>query len=555
MRLAIAVFLAWLAAGAGQAAEVPGFVERRQAAGIDFVHVSGKTDRKYLLETMGGGVAVFDADGDGLLDLFFVNGGRIETGADTPRVVRDQPGESNRLYRNLGDGAFADVTADAGLAGPASGVYGMGAATGDYDNDGDADLLVTGYPRPTLYRNDGSGVFADVTEAAGVTAPGWSSSAGFFDADSDGDLDLLIVRYLDWSFAQHIDCDQPRKVYCSPQKHPAVSSVFLRNQGDGTFRDDSRAAGISEQPGKALGVAFHDLQGDGDIDVLVANDSEAQQLFVNDGDGRFTEDALLAGLAFNEEGGSYAGMGVDWADVDNDLRPDVIITNLAKELYAYYANDGDGLFSYRTRQTQLARITARSSGWGVQLFDHDLDGQKDLFVSQSHVMESIAAIDSTLRYEEPPLLALGQDDIFEDVSSQAGPAFQQAVAGRGAAFGDLDNDGDIDIVASVLDGPPLLLYSQSADSGRRWIEFELRGSASPRDGQGALVVIETAAGPQQRLASTAGSYQSASSPRVHFGLGEDAIVRSVRILWPSGIEQQLDNVAADQLLRVAEPSR
>lgn len=534
---------------------LPGFDERARAAGIHFQHLANPTAEKFLIEAMGGGVAVLDTDGDGWLDLFFVNSGAIEEGARGPRIIRESERTWNRLYRNQRDGTFLDVTAESGLSGAGSGVYGMGVATGDYDNDGDTDVLTTGYPRAALYRNNGRGQFSEVTEKAGVSVPGWSVSAGFFDADADGDLDLFVVRYLDWDFERHVVCDEPIRVYCSPQMHEPVASLFFRNGGDGTFIEDSERAGLSGELGKGLGVAFHDAEGDGDLDVLVANDSEPQQLFLNDGTGVFEEDALFAGVGFNEEGGTYAGMGIDWADADNDLDPDVIITNLSKELYAFYANDADGLFEYRTRQTQLARISALSSGWGVRLFDHDLDGWKDLFVAQSHVMDNVNETDSTLRYEQPPLLAVRRGDRYLDVSSQLGPAFQLPIAGRGAAFGDLDNDGDVDVAVSVLNGSPLLLTSQASGSGSNWIEISLEGMKSPRDGQGAVVRIETASGNQQRLASTAGSYLSASDPRIHFGLGEDAIVRVLRVRWPSGIQQELRDVEAGQLVSLTEPSQ
>lgn len=542
-----------LLAGSAPPAPAATLTERSEQAGIDFRHHASPTASKYLLETMGGGIALLDFDQDGWLDILFVNSGAILGAPAAPRIDRSDPRLGNRLYRNNRDGTFSDATGQAGIAQTGTGIYGMGAATGDYDNDGRTDLLITGYGGARLFRNAGGGAFVDATAASGIEVPGWSASAGFADLDSDGLLDLVVTRYLDWSFAGHIACGDARPRYCSPIRHGPVTSMAFANRGGSRFEDVSEAAGLAALPGKALGVAFNDLEGDGDIDIVLANDSEPQQLLCNQGGFVFEDCGLRSGVAYNEDGGRFAGMGIDFEDYDNDGRPDILITNLAKELYALYRNEGGGFFAYRTRQSRLAAITATMSGWGVRFADLDLDGWKDVFAAQGHVLDTIEAEDPSLRYREPPLFARGSHGRFEDVSAAAGEIFARPLAGRGAAFGDLDNDGDIDVVMGVLDGRPRVLYNDAADAGRHWIALRLVGVASARDGQGARVSLGTADGTRQdRFVTTAGSYLSASDPRAHFGLGSHETVAWIRIQWPSGREQQLHGVEADRILTVRE---
>ena len=539
--------LFFLALSAPVLAQQIAFVDRADEAGIGFRHISGATPDKYLIETMGGGVALLDYDSDGLLDLFFVNSGPIAE----EQVRRTEESSRNRLYRNNGDGTFEDRTAGSGLETAPKGRFGMGAAVGDFDNDGFSDLVVTGVGAAELFRNGGDGRFEPVEDFA---APGWSASAGFLDYDQDGLLDLFVARYLDWDFDKHVECGGAVRMYCPPAEHEPVTNLLYRNLGGGRFQDVSAEAGLAELSGKSLGVAFNDADGDGDPDIVVANDAEPQQLLLNDGDGTFTEDGMLSGLAYNEDGGSFAGMGVDFQDYDNDLLPDAIITNLARELYALYRNEGGASFQYSTRQTNLAAITARMSGWGTLFADFDLDGWKDLFVAQGHVLDTIAQTDSTLVYRQPPLLASNVEGKFVDASSAAGPTFRRELAGRGAAFGDLDNDGDIDVAVGVLDSEPLLLYNETPRGGRHWLTVALEGRRSPRDGQGATVTILTASGAEQtRFVTTAGSYLSASDGRAHFGLGSDDVVEWVRVEWPSGTEQRVEDVRADRVLRLGEP--
>ena len=530
------------------------FQDRSVAAGIAFRHHANPTPEKHLVETMGGGVALLDYDNDGFLDIFFVNGGALVRGSEGLFVDRSKPGLHDRLYRSLDGETYEDVTDQTGVSGAARPIYGMGAATGDYDNDGFVDLFVTGYGGTILYRNLGGVAFEDRTGVSGASVPGWSASAGFFDGDLDGDLDLFVTRYLDWSLETSRPCGETIPVYCSPRVYPAVASVVLRNEGDGTFSDVSRDWGIASSRGKALGVAFNDADADGRPDVIVANDSTAQQLFLNRGSAGFSEEALTAGLAYNEDGGSFAGMGVDFEDYDNDGHPDVVVTALAKELYPLFRNEGGGTFGYVTRQAGLAEITARLSGWSVKLIDFNHDGWKDLFAAQGHVLDNVGLMEAGLEYRQPPLIALNKAGRFADVSDAAGPVFRTAMAGRGTAFGDLENDGDIDLVLGVLNDRPVVLYSNASESENNWLQLRLTGRGSVRDAQGARVTIHLAsAGTQVRYATTAGGYLSASDPRLHFGLGAHSAVTRITIIWPSGTEQVLENVESNRQIVVQEP--
>ncbi|MGH9845666.1 MAG: CRTAC1 family protein, partial [Blastocatellia bacterium] len=513
-----------------------GLLELVRPAGLDFTHRNSPTARKYLIETMGGGVALLDYNNDGRLDIFLVNSGRLDEPMKLPAdFARRDPAYWNRLYRQNPDSSYSDVTAAAGLSN-AGNNYGMGAATGDYNNDGFADLYVTNFGANTLYRNNGDGTFADVTAEAGVAAGGWSASAGFFDYDNDGRLDLFVTRYLDWDFARNILCGTPVHSYCRPDKFAAVTSLLFHNGGNGRFRDVSVAA----IKGKSLGVAFNDFDNDGFADVFVANDGMEQFLFRNNGDGTFTERALEAGVAFADNGNAYAGMGAAFSDYDNDGLPDVAVTNLALEKYALYRNEGKGQFLYASLTTGLAELTARNSGWGLGFFDFDNDGWKDLFAAQSHVLDNVEQIHSRLKYLEPPALLRNAAGRFER-SDLTLPA----VAGRGAAFGDLNNDGRMDAIVALLGGRPLVLLNRGTSG--HWLTLKLIGTRANRDGIGAKVRI----GKQWVYATTAGSYLSASDSRIHFGLGAEQKA-TVEIVWPGGKRQVLENVAVDRIVIVKE---
>ncbi|MBV8866314.1 MAG: CRTAC1 family protein [Acidobacteriaceae bacterium] len=491
---------------------------------------------------MPGGVALFDYNNDGLLDIFLVNGGRITDPMQLPeKFDRANPRYWNRLFRQNKDGSFTDVTAAAGLQHAGATNYGMGVAVGDYDNDGYADLFVTSYGKNILYHNNGDGTFRDVTAKAGVAGGGWSVSAGFFDFDNDGHLDLFVTRYMEWDTTHSKTCGGAWRTYCPPGEFPATTNILYRNRGDGTFEDVSQKSGIAAKKGRALGVAFADYDGDGFTDIFVANDGMQQYLFHNDGKGIFTECALEVGAALSADGKPLSGMGTVFQDYDNDGLPDIFVTELPREIYGAYHNDGKGLFTNRSLETGLGALTAGSSGWGVGLEDLDNDGWKDLLVAQSHVLDNVESIDHSLHYLEPPLLALSHNARFE----QAASGMTTPVAGRGLAFGDLNNDGWMDAVLTVLGGPPIILMNRGGK--QNWLTITLRGKRSNRDGFGAKVRVNG----QTRFATASGSYLSSNDRRLHFGLGLQETA-CVEIAWPSGVRQKLNDVRAGQFLEIIE---
>ena len=524
------------------AASAPIF-EAKLPRGLDFTLQNSPTAQKYLIETMPGGVALFDYNNDGLLDIFLVNGGRLTNPMTLPeKFDRGNPRYWNRLYRQNKDGSFSDVTESAGLANAGAGNYGMGVAVGDYDNDGYPDLFVTSYGKNILYHNNGDGTFTDVTAKAGVAGGGWSVSAGFFDFDNDGHLDLFVTRYMEWDTRRSKTCGGAWRTYCPPAEFPGTTNLLYRNRGNGTFEDISERSGITAKKGRALGLAFADYDNDGFTDIFVANDGMQQYLYHNNGDGTFAECALESGAALSADGKPLSGMGAVFQDYDNDGMADIIVTVLPREVYGAFHNDGQKLFTHSSLETGLGTLTAASSGWGVGLEDLNNDGWKDLLVAQSHVLDNVEAIDPSLHYLEPPLAALNYNGRFERTAS----GVTTSIAGRGLAFGDLNNDGWMDAVVTVLGGQPLVLMNR-ADK-QHWLTITLRGTRSNRDGLGARVRVNG----QTRYATTAGSYLSASDKRLHFGLGS-ATTASVEIAWPSGLRQTIDDVRADQFLEVREP--
>ena len=526
-------------------------------SGIDFQHGNSATSNKYLIETMGGGVALLDIENDGRLDIFLTNGARL---AD-PMPAGAEPDKSdrrfwNRLYRQTENGTFEDVTERAGVTGMPQNRYGMGAAAGDYDNDGDTDLYVTNYGTNTLYRNNGDGTFTDVTAAAGVGAGGWSASAGFFDAENDGRLDLFVTRYVEWSFEKNGYCGEKKpgyRAYCHPDNYPPMSNILYRNNGDGTFTDVSAKAGIVEPKGKGLGVAFADYNDDGLPDVYVANDSVQSFLYENNGEGTFSEVGLLAGVGFTEDGKTFAGMGVDFSDYDNDGHPDLIVTDLSNERYRLFRHNGDGTFRDLTNMSGVGGATLPFSGWSTGFVDYDNDGWKDIFAAQGHVMDTIDKVSPNLSYLQPPLLLRNQSGRFGRVL--AGEVFRGGWAGRGAAFGDLDNDGDIDIVVSNVGQQALVLRN---DGGNRanWIRVVARGRLSNRDAIGARVRVVSASGSTQYFTiNTAVGYLSASDKRLLVGLDADDLAKLVEVRWPTGIVQTFTDVKSGQTVTASEPAK
>ena len=534
--------------------QLPVFRDVTAQSHIDFRCNGSPTSQKYLIETMPGGVAMFDYDGDGMLDLYFVNGAALgDPQAPDKPADKSDPKFWNRLYHNNGDRTFTDVTQKAGVRGHS---YGMGVAVGDYDNDGRADLYVTNFGRNILYHNNGDGTFKDVTEAAGVAGGGWSSSACFVDYDRDGWLDLIVTRYMDWDFSKNIWCG-PRQAgyrgYCHPASFQTVTHLVYRNNHNGTFLDVSKDCGIGASPGYGLGIAFNDYDRDGWPDILIANDNIPEQLFHNLGNGKFEEVALPLGLAYDEDGHTFSGMGADFADYDNDGWPDVFIGALANEKYALFRNL-KGKFIYTSGPSGVALISSTHSGWGLKFIDYDNDGWKDLFVAQGHVMDNIELSSPSVHYQEPLLLMRNNRGKFEDVSKVSGDPFHTARPARGAAFGDLDNDGFPDIAVNCLNGPAMILHNDGGN-GNHWLLVNTTGTISNRDGIGAQIKLVSESGLEQYgLVTTTGSYQSASDKRVHFGLGRDKTARLLEITWPSGIVQKIENVAADRVIDVKEPA-
>ncbi len=531
------------------------FTDITREAKVDFQQENSATSSKYLLETMGGGVALLDYDNDGRLDIFFTNGARIDDPLPDGKLPdKSDPKFWNRLYHQNADGMFTDVTERAGISGMPQGHYSMGVAVGDYDNDGFEDIYVTGYGGNILYHNNGNGTFTDVTKKAGVGAGGWSASAGFFDYDNDGKLDLFVTRYLDWSFKTNRYCGEKRpgyRAYCHPDNYDGMTNILYHNNGDGTFTDVSAKAGIANTTGKGLGVAFADYDGDGFTDIFVANDSVQCFLYHNNGNGTFTEVGLLAGVGYNEDGKTFAGMGADFGDYDNDSFPDIVVTDLSNERYMLFRNNGDGTFRDVTNQSGLGASTLAFSGWSTRFFDYDNDGWKDLFVAQSHVMDTIEKTSPNLKYMEPPLLLHNQSGHFSRVV--AGEVFQKEWAGRGAAFGDIDNDGDTDIVVSNA-GQKAYVLRNDGGNRKNWIAIETVGTKSNRDGIGARVKVVSAFGSIQYFTvNTAVGYLSASDKRVIAGLGEDSTAKLIEIRWPSGVVQKFENVKAHQALKAVEP--
>ena len=526
-------------------------------SGIDFQGQAYHTSTKYLIETMGSGVGVFDYDNDGLLDIFFANGAPIPNPAPKGTVPsKSSPLDWNRLYHQKKDGTFEDVTEKAGLKGVG---YSMGVAVGDFDNDGYDDLFVTSFGGNHLYRNNGNGTFTDVTERSGTggsTTEGrtWSTSAAWVDLDNDGYLDLVVLRYMVWDF-EDLWCGEHRpgyRAYCHPDVFPAIRPLVYHNNGDGTFSEVGKKIGLGE-PGKGLGIDVADFDHSGRMDLAIANDSMLEFLYRNKGDGTFEEKGMDAAMAVDGDGRTYAGMGIAAQDYNNDGLPDLAITNLANQKYALYRNNGDGSFTYDTYVSGLAKMTLLHSGWGIRFLDYDNDGWKDLLIAQGHDLDTVELNYPQLHYKEPMLLArnLGNGK-FQDVSDQAGSVFKQNWVGRGMAVGDLDNDGRIDAVVSTNGGAAHILHNET-QTQNHWLTLRLVGHRSNRDGIGAEITLTTAHGMQYETVSTAGSYLSSNDKRVHFGLGDESSAKSIEIHWPSGILQRLEGVRGDRIVTIDEP--
>ena len=514
------------------------------SAGLHFVLENHPTPQKHLIESMAGGVAAFDYNNDGLTDIFFTNGASI------PSLQKDSPKYFNRLFRNEGGMRFADVTEDAGVAGSG---YSMGAAAGDYDNDGHVDLFVAGVFRNILYHNRGDGRFEDVTEKAGIKSDKWAVAAGWFDYNNDGLLDLFVVNYASWSPSYDRFCGDPSRnlrVYCHPKYFEGLTNTLYRNRGDGTFEDVSERAGIAQHHGRGMSVAFADYDNDGFMDIFVTNDNQENFLFHNRGDGTFEEAGVLAGVALPNSGKPVSSMGTDFRDYDNDGLPDISVVGLANETFPLFRNVGGGLFEDATYRTRLSALTIERSGWSTGFFDLNNDGWKDLFTTCSHVDDNVEMFQAT-RYKQPnAIFANLGNGTFQDASAQAGEDFQAPHAHRGCAFADFNNDGKIDVVVASLQDRAELWENVSPDPNH-WIILKLNGTKSNRDGIGARVRIDK----QYNHMSSACGYASSSHFGVHFGLGKIEKIPSIEIKWPSGIAQILKDIKTNQVLQVREPEK
>jgi hypothetical protein len=520
------------------------FVDVTNAAGIAFKHDNAASKDKYLIETMGSGAGWLDYDNDGYLDLYLANSAATKVYAP-PHPLR------GALYKNNGDGTFSDVTEKAGVA--AAGLFAMGVAAGDYDNDGFADLYVVGYARSILYHNNGNGTFTDVTGKAGVANHGkWGSSAAWFDYDRDGRLDLAIANYLDFTPETNLICvEQGHRSYCHPNKYRGQTPTLYHNNGDGTFTDVSRASKIGLKPGNGLGIVAFDFNADGWTDVFIANDSMENFLFANRGNGTFDEIGIEAGVALSEDGKAEAGMGVDAADYDGDGRPDIFLTHLDLELNRLYRNRGDGSFEDATFSSKIGARNFKLSGFGARFIDYDNDGWRDIFIANGHVLDNVELFHPDTTFAERKTMFRNVRGAFTDVSAELGPDMLVERPSRAAAFADFDNDGDMDVLVTNSGGAPQLLRN---DGGNRnhWLELRLVGVRSNRDGIGASVRL-TAGGLTQTLQANGGmSYQAAHDPRLHFGLGQAARVDAIEVKWPSGRIDRLADVAADCVLTVRE---
>jgi enediyne biosynthesis protein E4 len=526
-----------------------GFENRQEQSGVTFVLNNGTTEDKPIIDSTLGGVALLDYDNDGYLDLFFANGASI------PGLSKSNPAFSNRLYHNNHDGTFTDVTKQAGVAGAG---YSMGAAAADYDNDGWTDLYVTGVNRNILYHNNKDGTFTDVTQKAGVTGifggkKLWSVSAAWLDYDNDGLLDLFVTNYLEWSPENSRVCGSPgKRLSCPPSLYKGEPNLLYRNNGDGTFTDVSAATGIAKSIGKGMGVAIADYDGDGWTDIFVANDNERNFLFKNRHGQGFDEVGVESFVAYTDDGVPVSSMGVDFRDWSNNGRPGLFVTALGGETFPLYRNEDRKLFTMATYESGIGFATFKMSGWGAGIYDFDNDGHKDLFSANSHVSEN-ADVNPQQQYRQPNgVFQNERNATFRDVSAEAGAALRLRAAHRGAAFGDLNNDGKVDVVISAIGSPAELLYNTST-GGNHWLAVETVGAKSNRDGIGTRIKLTGESGlVQYNEVTTSGSYASSSDKRAHFGLGHDALVKEIELRWPSGTLQVLRNVKADQILKVTE---
>ncbi len=522
-----------------------------KAIGLSFTHVNGASADKYLVETMGSGAAFLDYDNDGWIDLFVVDGGSIAGGQGKPGAPKPETKAAHRLFHNEGNGIFKNVTAASGIV---HREYGMGACAGDIDGDGRTDLYITNYGPNTLYRNAGNGAFTDITRTARVGLDGWSTSCAFLDIDRDGDLDLFITNYLDAPPSKNPFCGDPLRrirVYCHPLNYTGLASVLYRNDGKGVFTDISAEAGISKSIGNGLGVAVGDYDDDGLPDVFVANDAVPNFLFHNEGKGRFSEVALAAGVSVGRDGKPRAGMGTEFADYNGDGRLDLVVTNHEFETHSLFRNDGKGSFSDASVEAGIASATLPFVGFGVAFFDADNNGTLDLSIVNGHVIDNTAVFRPGSSHAQRRLLFQNTNGRrFAEVSKHAGPGFSVQSVGRTLIAGDIDNDGDIDLVITNNGGELEVLRNGSRDTHA--LEIRVVGVRSNRNGIGARVAVTTQGRTRMREVKSGSSYLGQNDLRVHFGLGDVPRIEKIDIRWPTGDVETIRDVAADQILTVTE---
>jgi len=535
------------------AAQPPSSPIRFELKKIPFRLENDETPARHAPETMPGGVAIFDYNGDGRPDIFFTNGANIST------LKKDSPKYSDRLFRNDGNGVFTDVTAAAGLAGTG---YDMGVAVADYDNDGFPDIFVAGLHHSALYHNNGDGTFTDLTLKAGLDAalnhpdpefgPRWAITAVWVDVNNDGLLDLFVVNYMQWDFHSDPYCGfQGVADSCSPKFYKGQPNQLFLNKGDGTFHDVSKEWGIRDHVGKGMGVGMADYDLDGRPDLFVTNDASYNSLFHNKGD-KFEEVAFETGVALAEDGSFISGMGLDFRDFNNDGYPDIVYVALDNQTFPLFQNTGKGDFREVTTPSGMREESRQMSGFGAGLYDFDNDGWKDLFVSRGHV-ESISMPGQPVDQFNTVFRNLGPSGKWEALTQEAGFDAAPAARHRGCAFGDLDGDGRIDVIVTAL-GRDTEIWMNRSPNSNHWLDIALRGTKSNRDGIGARIKLVTKSGTQYNHMTTSVGYASSSDGPVHFGLGPDARAELIEIHWPSGIIQTLQDVAVDRILKVAEPS-
>ncbi len=522
---------------------LPQFTEITQAAGIDFIHNNGAYGKKYLPETMGSGCAFFDFNADGWQDILLVNGKDWEGHPTNKR-------QTLALYQNKQDGTFADVTEAAGLDIP---LYGMGVAIADYDNDGDEDIYLSCLNADRLFRNNGNGTFSDVTKDAGIDNPGFGTSCAWFDYNLDGHLDIYVANYVEWSIETDIFCtlDGKSKSYCTPESYTGQASKLFENRGNGTFIDVSHVSGISDASSKSLGVCIFDYNQDGLPDIFEANDTQPNKLYQNKGDGTFIEVGMLAGVAYNESGVATGAMGVDAADYNRSGRESIIVGNFSNEMLNLYHNEGD-FFMDDAPIAQLGNASLLTLTFGCFFFDFDLDGNVDIFTANGHVETDINIVQSEVTYAQKPHLFRNiSDGKFADVLNMVGPDLAKPIVGRGTACGDIDNDGDLDILITTSNGQAHL-YRNDDGNRNNWIKIKLLGQLSNRNGIGARIRITSAIGTQTRTVKTGSSYCSQSELTAIFGIKNDEIFETIEVLWPNGKVNKIEDVKPNQLILIKE---